>query len=50
MLRAVARDAGRTNAVDALQRELELVVDGAARAGIADADLAQVVAVSGVAH
>jgi uncharacterized membrane protein len=49
MLRNVARDVGRTNAVEALHRELELAVQASARAGVADADMARLLEVSGVA-
>jgi uncharacterized membrane protein len=48
MLRAVAVTAGRRDAEDALDRELELIVDACARAGLADADLARLVEVSGL--
>jgi uncharacterized membrane protein len=49
MLRAVARDVGRPDAVEALDRELELAVDASARAGVADADMARLLEISGVA-
>jgi uncharacterized membrane protein len=49
MLRNVARDVGRMDAVEALDRELELAVDAAARAGVADADMARLLEIAGVA-